>query len=138
MRHAFSHTDAVPAATQCASTLRQDFSITIGARCGGNDEMIRTAIAVVALLFLTGAAYAADSVCDKPVGKLTANQYLECDTQYQAALKAQQTQDEAQVRSQQEQIATESPAETERKLRLRQPVAGEIPIVAPYREIPMR
>jgi hypothetical protein len=96
--------------------------------------MIKSVAAAVALCCLAGTGYAAEDACDKPVGKLTANQYFECNTQYQAAQKAQK----ARAPAPQEQVAPEPAAETQRKLRLRQPVAGEIPIASPYREIPIR
>ena len=96
--------------------------------------MTRTVAAAIALLCLTGTAFAGGDVCDKPVGKLTANQYLDCNAQHNAEVKAQAS----EVRAEREDVPGEAREETERKLRLRQPVAGEIPIVSPYREIPIK
>jgi hypothetical protein len=95
--------------------------------------MIKTIAIAVALFGFAAAAYAQD-LCDTPSAKLSPNQLQACTDEHDAAVKHRQ----AAIDAQQQQVPGETADETARKLRLRQRVAGEVPIVTPVVEVPIR
>jgi hypothetical protein len=95
--------------------------------------MIKTIAIAVALFGFATAAYAQD-LCDTPSAKLSPNQLQACTDQHDVAVKRR----DAAIQAQQQQVPGEPAEETTRKLRLRQRVAGEVPIVSPVAEVPIR
>jgi hypothetical protein len=95
--------------------------------------MIKTIAVAVALLGFAAAAQAQD-ICDTPSAKLSPNQLQACTDEHDAAVKRRQT----AIDAQQQQVPGETVEETTHKLQQRQRVAGEVPIVSPVVEIPIR
>jgi hypothetical protein len=95
--------------------------------------MIKTIAGTIALLGFATAAHAQD-LCDTPSAKLSPNQLQTCTDAHDAAVKHRQ----AAIDAQQQQLPGETPEETARKVKLRQAVAGEVPIVSPVVAVPIR
>ena len=95
--------------------------------------MIKTIAIAVALLGFAAAAHAQE-LCDTPSAKLSPNQLQACTDEHDAAVKRR----DAVIQAQQQQVPGEPAEETTRKLQLRQRVPGEVPIVSPVAEVPIR